>query len=204
MRFDRLPHGALALCAALFVCACSPDSQPTEPAKRSESGLDQIPDAGPCDSIVAGGGHPEWSIEQGCPGCTVTDPELAFDGDLDTAAGLNIPAGVARAGGVLVRAVPPAGTTYPAGTVASALVTDPHTTNVLIRWTAAVRTLLGGQVQEVDGAVNYGGGYRNQAFANPVLLRSTKPYDAVEFYVAMPESATAMTFLVHELCNNLE
>ena len=198
---------AVVLLAALLVGGCgqsnegAPEEAGASDSKaRSASGLDQIPDAGPCESIVAGGGRLEVIIEPGCTGCTVTDAEKAVDNDLSTAATVTFGTSVARAAGVRLRAIAPPGTVFPAGIGAFALVQEPQ--GAMVRFCTKVNTLRDGGVQESGGFCGAGGA---RIFpATPFGVRSTLPYDAVEFYASLSEVAADQIYLVHEICNDLE
>lgn len=196
-----MPAGAALLAALLLAgCGASDEDVASDSKTRSASGLDQIPDAGPCESIVAGGGRLEIIVEPGCTGCAVTDAEKAVDADLSTAATVTFGTGAARSAGVTLRAIAPPGTVFPAGLGAFALVQEPQ--GVLVRFCTVVNTLRDGQVQESDGFCGTGGARIIEA--QPFGVRSTLPYDAVEFHASLSEVAADQSYLVHEICNDLE
>lgn len=201
----RSTSGALtALALLLAACGGPQGAADGGSAEPLASGLDQVPDAGPCDRITGPGSTAEWLVESTCIQCSTESPEQAADGDLSTAALLVMPLG-AGPGGATLRVTAPPGVVFPAGTIAGAdFSSGLETLGAVVLYTPTLRTLLGGVVQE-QSQLNAVLGTRAQGFESQQLT-ATKPYDAIEFYARLGASSAAseVRLRINELCNNLE
>lgn len=197
-----MKHPVLRRLWPLVLClsACgggTPAGAPAVTPQASASGLDRIADAGPCDSIVAGGGRAEWIVDPDCSGCSVADAALAADGDLDTYATLSYAPG-SRSGGAAIRVSAAPGRVFEPSHQPYVIIGEPSPEfDFDERWS----TYLAGQLQDqVRNA--YPVGTRASRNEWPVP-RPTKPFDAYEYYHSLGETPQGAVLKVYELCNNL-
>ena len=172
------PRFSLALLAA-SVCmyvGCSGSGGGGEPGG-------DITQVGACQTIS--GGSTVASLDQtNCPGCIASNSEQAVDGNTETAATVIAPS--VSAGFAGLRATAQSGVVFAAGSTASAIVARTGNAFVLVAGSLAMRTYLGGALQEefaftndvIGGDVVSGGSKRQYSF------KTAKAYDAVAFGVS--------------------
>lgn len=178
----------------LLLTACGGESLPVDPQSAlatQDSGLDQVPDAGPCDRLASA----EWIVEAACTGCSVADAPAAIDGDDRTRARVSFAPQVGRPGGAAIRAHAPPGVVYTAGRAATAFVHEPDT---MLEYDIEVRTYLGGVLQE---SRKLGGTGRTSSAPEAVTgFVTDKPFDAVEYYLNVISAPTEAVGEIVELC----
>ncbi|MFA5937822.1 MAG: hypothetical protein WC809_00580 [Sinimarinibacterium sp.] len=182
----------LPVVLAVVLCACGQQSAP----EGAKAALDTVPDAGPCDRFEA-----PLTIEviaSNCNGCTISNPELAIDGDLRTYAIVTVPANPLGTGTMAVR-------------VSSPTAMPPHLLpGAFISWQASltapfvgegydVNTYLLGEFQETSDYAHTIG--RTGPSAGYAGGQTTKPFDAVEFKLFQPTQTAAIVNL-HDFCSD--
>lgn len=134
------------------------------------------------------------SSTAGCPLCTISSPSSAIDGNPDSAASIQLPAG---GGAVSLRATAQGGVVFPQGNYAGALMARPSSAQAAGSWT--FNTYLGGVLQESGGGESNLGGGTAVGDKNYRQFKTTKQFDAVEISINM-QSADATPWQVYEFC----
>jgi hypothetical protein len=154
-----------------------------------------------CESITGGNSRVTTSVASGCFGCSVSEPELAADGDLFSAATVDVPNSFAGQG-VSVRATAQPGIIFPAGQQAGVYFVGPTSSGFSSPDLAVtISTYLGGELQEtptsyeLHGPDETGGDYSLKSFA------TSKAFDAVEVMISNTQAATG-PFSIYEICSN--
>lgn len=181
-----------------MLCACGQPQSPTALPEDSDpkSGLDQIPDAGPCDRFQAP--QAVATVIESCTGCTISDLALAFDGDRQTYALMQIPANPLGSGTLAIR-VGGSGVQAPQQLAGAFISWEVSQTEPFVGEGFDVNTYLTGTAQETidskHGIVRSGTG---EEYAGGT---ATKPFDEVELKLFQP-TQTAATLRVHEFCRD--
>ncbi len=142
------------------------------------------------------------TVDSTCISCSVTDPELAADGDEATAAAMAL---VASAnGGAALRATAPSGVVFDAGRFAIAIAELDRTVSVATNPFIFVRTYLAGSLQEevaqtAPMGVNTTAGPTG---VQPFGFQSTRPFDAIEFAIGSTVTVDAYTANIYEFCSD--
>lgn len=195
---------AFALCACASGCGTgTQDSAPVgAPPSVAAPALDTVPDAGACDSIVAGGGGAEWRIESACTGCTPGDTAAIVDNDLTTYGELQLADATNRTGAAVLRLTAAPGTVLPAGNAVYVLIGATGTT---LSTAYTITTLRSGAVAESVS-------FPRDVYVNPddtddslnyLSVATTQPFDAVEVTFPVVASRDDARLLVREVCNNV-
>lgn len=172
----KILRGLLAASACVFV-ACGGGS-----GGGSNPGGD-VGQVSACQTIS--GGSSVASLDQtNCPSCIASNTEQAVDGDTDTAASVTAPS--VSAGFAGLRATAQSGVAYGGGATAAAIVARTSNAYVVVAGSLALRTYLGGTLQEeyvfsndvIGGDVVAVGEKRQYSF------KTSKAFDAVAFGVS--------------------
>ena len=153
-----------------------------------------------CVSITGGASHvtKNDNASAGCLGCSVSNEQLAADGDLSTAASVTAPNSFADQG-PSIRATTQSGIIFPAGQIAAVLFTPPVSGGVNPPAQAVtLKTYLGGQSQEPGTSYLDGNGPDGLTFKGFV---TSKPFDAVEVMVSGTEAAPS-AWQINEICSD--
>ncbi|HZP12452.1 MAG TPA: hypothetical protein VFB36_08535 [Nevskiaceae bacterium] len=156
--------------------------------------------AGECASITGGASHvtKNDNAGAGCLGCSVSNEQMAADGDLSTAASVNAPNSFADQG-PSIRATAQSGIVFPAGQVAAVLFTPPVAGGLNPPAQAVtIATYLSGTFQESGSSYLEGTESDGLTFKGFV---TSKPFDAVEIMVSDTEAALA-PWSINEICSD--
>jgi hypothetical protein len=155
-----------------------------------------------CESITGGNSRVTTSVASGCFGCSVTDAEKAADGDLFSAASIDVPNSFAGQG-ASVRATSQPGIVFPAGQQAGVYYQGPASSGFSSSDLAVtISTYLGGELQETPTSYELHG--PDETGSENISLKSfstSKAFDAVEVMISNTQAATG-PFSIYEICSN--
>lgn len=162
----------------------------------SASGLDRVPDHGPCDYFT--NGTATVDIESGCAGCSVENEHLAVDGDPQTFATIRTGAEQGGLGGISLRAHAQVGVEYPAGAP----------TGVMLSWPIGAGQagyVAGFEVYALHGDESLGSGMytliqRPAGYEETALTTAPAVYDGAGIRLLPGAVAEAREVRVHEFC----
>lgn len=185
---------------ALLLAACGSGGETADgtPPAPEASGLDQIPDSGPCDNFGPGA-VVTTLIEPGCTGCAIEDAALAHDQNDLTFAIIRMDAATGRTGRAAVRITAAPGRVFPAHSQPGMTIswnTTPlpaaGTAYDLYPYLAGVQ---GEAVYYAHGFVRSGGAMSLES------APASAPFDAVEF-VLTQDYPTPLEARIHEFCSD--
>lgn len=153
-------------------------------------------DGATCNSINGPGAQ----VTSSCLGCTISNPDNAADGDLDSAASA---AAIAPASNVSVtiRATAQNGVVYPAGSIAGVFYT-PHG-NVCDNCAITINTYMNGVLQDTRSGTNNSSGHGSKA-AYFTGMETLLPFNAVEIVDSGAAGSLESNALldVYEICSD--
>jgi hypothetical protein len=194
----------LLVCSILVAACNGGEDQPAALAEEPDFG-GPSDTASACHPITDGEGVVSATVDPACSDCTVSDKALAGDSDLDTGAHVtagrhpgacSVPLLVCDPpSGVAVRATAQDGVVFPSGQYPGVFLHGPGGT-----WSMQVRTFLDGQLQEETSLSSESS---NEEHSTGTGLKASKPFDAVEVFVANDEDGDPATIEVSELCSDI-
>lgn len=142
------------------------------------------------------------TVDSTCLGCTVTDSELAADGDEATAAAMKLV--VSANGGAALRATAPPGVVFDAGRFATVIAELDRTASIATNPFIFVRTYLAGTLQE-EGAQTAPMGVNvtvGRTGVQPFGFQTSRAFDAIEFAIGSVVTVDAYTANIYEFCSS--
>lgn len=192
--------GAIGAASALCLAACNnTDHNDSWSAPVETPDTQQL-----CVSMGSSNASVSSAVDPACTDCSVNDAPRAADDDLDSAASvtagdhpgdctvLNVNCDPPH--GVTLRATAQSGVVFPAGNYPAVYTRGPAGT-----WSLQLRTFLNGALQEEDSlSSSSASGDHSSASA----FQTSKPFDAVEVFLANTDNSGPEMIEVRELCSD--